>query len=122
MAEAEEGKAAYLIAKEGGEIVGNVFIKFYGTPTEPYPNLEDLYVREDTRGRGVGTALLARSEALVRERGYSRVGLSVNPTLNPRAQALYERLGYRDVGRAPYLSGVYDGDEDWVIDMVKSLD
>jgi GNAT superfamily N-acetyltransferase len=122
LAEAAEGKAAYLVAREGSQIVGHVFVKFYGTPMEPYPNLEDLYVRGDRRSRGIGTELLSRSECLVREKGYTRVGLSVNPTLNPRAKALYERLGYRDVGGEPYLGGVYDGDEDWVIDMVKLLD
>jgi [ribosomal protein S18]-alanine N-acetyltransferase len=122
LAQAPEGKAVYLVAEDAGEIVGHVFLKFYGSETDPdYPNLEDLYVREDRRGSGIGSALLARSETLLREKGYGRVGLSVNPDLNPRAKALYQRLGYKDTGRDPYLGGVYDGDEDWVIDMVKLL-
>ena len=122
LAQAVQGKAVYFVAEDAGEIVGHVFLKFYGSETEPdCPNIEDLYVREDRRGSGIGSALLSRCEALLREKGYGRVGLSVNPELNPRAKALYERLGYINVSRAPYLGGVYDGDEDWVIDMVKLL-
>jgi hypothetical protein len=38
-----------------------------------------------------------------------------------RARALYERLGYVATGENSYLDDVYDGDEDWVIDLEKRL-
>jgi predicted N-acetyltransferase YhbS len=54
LAQAPEGKAVYLVAEDAGEIVGHVFLKFYGSETDPdYPNLEDLYVREDRRGSSI---------------------------------------------------------------------
>jgi ribosomal protein S18 acetylase RimI-like enzyme len=121
-AEVSEGKAIYLVVVASNEIIGHVFLKLYGSNTEPdYPNIEDLYIAEDARGRGLGSQLLQEAEVLLKGLGYQGVSLSVNPELNPRAKALYDRLGYKDVGRQPYLGGVYDGDEDWVIDMVKSL-
>lgn len=120
--EAAAEKAIYLVAEADEELVGHVFIKLYGSEAEPdYSNIEDLYVRDDMRNLGIGSLLLAETERLLKEKDYRAVGLSVNPELNPRAKALYERLGYKDVGRPPYLGGIYDGDEDWVIDMVKDL-
>lgn len=122
IAATEEGRCAYLVAELDRRIVGQALLKYEGTPEHRgYPDVEDLYVREDRRGSGVGTALLSRCEYIAGQRGFQRLGLSVNPTLNYRAKALYERLGFRDVGRPPYLDGVYDGVEDWVIDMVKDL-
>ena len=119
----QEGNAAYLIAAENGEILGHLFLKFYGTPRDPdYPNMEDLFVREDLRGKGLGTKLIKESERIARDKGFNKIGMSVNPTLNPKAKSLYERLGYKDLGRKPRLDGVYDGVEDWCLDMDKEIE
>ena len=57
---------------------------------------------------------------LVRNSGYDRVGLSVGVD-NPRARALYERHGFRDLGLAPFLiSGAWGSQT--VVYMVKSFD
>ena len=45
------------------------------------------------RGQGVGTALLKAIIAEGRRRGYAEVRLDVIDT-NPRATALYERIGF----------------------------
>lgn len=117
-----EGSADYLVLEENGEILGHVFLKYYGTDKDPdYPNVEDLYIRKDQRGKGLGTKLLEECERLSKEKGFNKIGISVNPTLNQKAVKLYQRLGYKDLGRGQYLDGVYDGTEDWVIDMVKEL-
>lgn len=120
--EVEAGKGAYLIAEEEGKVVGQLFLKYYGKLTAPdYPDIEGVLVSEQVRGQGIGTKLIERAEELAGERGFNKTGLAVNPTLNPKAKALYERLGYKDVGNKPYLDGVYDGTEDWVVDMIKEL-
>jgi ribosomal protein S18 acetylase RimI-like enzyme len=49
---------------------------------------------------GIGTALINAAEQRVRARGLHRVELGVEDR-NPRARALYERLGYRAYGREP---------------------
>jgi ribosomal protein S18 acetylase RimI-like enzyme len=59
------------------------------------------------RGRGVGSRLLERAEALAVERGYDLVGLEVtvdNP-FNEAARALYQRRGYCDSGLGTFISG-----------------
>ena len=114
--------AAYVLAERETEVFGHVLLRLAGTRSAPgYPDIEDLYVREDCRGRGIGRQLIAGCEVIALEHGFRCIGLSVNPTLNGRARRLYERLGYRDVGRPVHLDGVYAGVEDWCIEMAKSL-
>ena len=55
--------------------------------------LEDLFVRESARGRGMGRALAEAAIARARERGCRRIELDVNDA-NPAALALYEALGF----------------------------
>jgi GNAT superfamily N-acetyltransferase len=55
--------------------------------------LEDLFVRGDARGSGLGRALAEATLALARERGCRRVELDVNEA-NEAALALYGSLGF----------------------------
>jgi GNAT superfamily N-acetyltransferase len=55
--------------------------------------LEDLYVRDDARGNGVGRALTEAVLERARARGCRRVELDVNSE-NPAALALYRSLGF----------------------------
>ena len=66
--------------------------------------VDQLAVAAKARGRGIGTALLAAAAALARQQGRARLLLDVVDT-NPRARALYERLGYVALQtlRAPFL-------------------
>jgi ribosomal protein S18 acetylase RimI-like enzyme len=63
-----------------------------------HPAADELYidglaVAPATRGQGIGSRLLAEIAATARHGGLRFVRLEVVDT-NPRAQALYERLGY----------------------------
>lgn len=73
--------------------------------------LDGLCVAPEHRGRGIGTALLDAATDLARDRGLRAVGLSVVDA-NPRAEALYRRLGFRPVrlARLGPLAGVYGFD------------
>ena len=117
-----DGEAMYLVVEENNTVTAHIFLKMYGTTSEPdYPNMNDLYVAEEKRNKGLGSKLIREAEKIVQEKGYTKISLAVNPTLNPKAKALYERLGYKQTDTELYLDGIYDGDEDWVIDMVKEL-
>jgi ribosomal protein S18 acetylase RimI-like enzyme len=55
--------------------------------------LEDLYVRDEARGSGLGRALTEAVLARAAARGCRRVELDVNSE-NPAALALYQSLGF----------------------------
>jgi GNAT superfamily N-acetyltransferase len=57
--------------------------------------IDELYVEEQFRDRGIGTRALAFAEEECRTLGVRRLNLEVERH-NPRAKALYERVGYRD--------------------------
>ena len=118
----EKGEVVYLVADDSGKVVGHLLLKLHGIPTEPnFPNMNDIYVLEEMRNIGIGTELIKTAENITKEKGFSKISLAVNPTLNPEALSLYERLWYKQTSTETYLDGVYDGDEDWVVDMVKEL-
>ncbi|MEA2426724.1 MAG: hypothetical protein QOF37_352 [Thermoleophilaceae bacterium] len=54
--------------------------------------LEDLFVRDEDRRKGLGEALVAKAIERARERGCGRVELDVSES-NRGAWALYERMG-----------------------------
>ena len=62
--------------------------------------VEDLYVRQEARGRGVGQALVGLALERARGRGCGRVELDVNER-NSAALALYERLGFQISHKPP---------------------
>jgi GNAT superfamily N-acetyltransferase len=57
--------------------------------------LEDLYVAEEARGKGVGRRLMARLAAIAVERGWGRIDFHVLDW-NP-ARAFYHRLGMENL-------------------------
>ena len=104
------------------EPCGWVLIAWNGKTTAPtYPDLFDLYVQPEWRNQGIGTQMIRVCEQLVRAAGHGKIGLAVNPDLNPQAYLLYQRLGYSAPSQHKYLDGVYNGVEDWVIDLEKNL-
>lgn len=97
------GEVTYLVAGVAEQtVLGYVLVKWRGDSHHSnFPMLEDLLVRPPIRDRGVGSRLICYAEALCRARNIQRLGLGVNPIENPRAKALYERLGYQDAGEPP---------------------
>lgn len=62
--------------------------------------LEDLYVRDEARGSGLGTELVQAAVARARARGCRRVELDVNEA-NAPARALYQGLGFSSWAEPP---------------------
>ena len=86
--------AEVLIAEvDGGPVGFALFFSNYSTFLgRPGIYLEDLFVRPEARGRGVGRALLSRLGAIARERGCGRLEWAVLDW-NENAIRLYEKLG-----------------------------
>jgi len=86
--------AEVIIAEEDGEPAGfALFFHNYSTFLgQPGIYLEDLFVRQVMRGRGIGKALLARLARIARERGCGRVEWAVLDWNEPSI-AFYRSIG-----------------------------
>ena len=91
--------AEYLLAADGDEPQGVVQVRYRWSVWWDAEDcwLEDLYVRDDARGKGLGRALTEAVLERARRRGCRRVELDVNSE-NPPALALYRSLGF-DTGK-----------------------
>jgi len=89
----------WLITKEhasiGYIVMTNGFsLEFGGT----YQFVDELFVIEPERGKGVGAQTLAFVESRARDEGFTSIHLEVELD-NRGAQEFYSRLGYRGHGR-----------------------
>jgi ribosomal protein S18 acetylase RimI-like enzyme len=71
--------------------------------------LSQLVTADELRSLGIGAHLIAVAETRMRERGIRIAELGVEED-NPQARALYERLGYSEVGRESAAWNVEDAD------------
>lgn len=102
-------KLVYLIAWVECQPAGHAALEWAGKEHASFigkisncPNIDDLFVHPEQRGKAIGTQLLNKAESLVVHRGYSRVGIGVN-TCNYRSMKLYESLGYCESGVGEYI-------------------
>ena len=88
------------VAKEDGKDVGRayLYILYNDLHSEPFGLLEDVFVEEECRGRGIGTALTKAviAEAKV-QRCYKLIGQSRYG--RDKVHQLYLSLGFVDHGK-----------------------
>lgn len=94
------GPAEHLVAVQGGALLGSVMLfPASGGDTAGaggrmiWPELRLLAVREELRGRGIGTALVRACAERARAWGAPALGLYSSESMRS-ALALYERLGF----------------------------
>lgn len=92
-----------LLAVAGGTTIGCVGVRRFD---QSRCEMKRLYVTPEGRGTGAGRALAEQAMAAARALGYARMLLDTLPTMRG-AQALYERLGFRDV--PPYRANPVAG-------------
>ena len=92
----DKADSAIFVAEDGGEIKG--FAQLYPSMSSvamgPIWVLNDLYVDESARGKGLATALLERVQAFAEENGASRLTLATARD-NRAAAELYRKMGWR---------------------------
>ena len=83
------------VAREGAGIAGMVSLLFTVSTAlgAPVCWLEDMVVRPDARGRGVGGMLIEHAIAFARAEGYARLTLMTDGD-NAAARRFYERHGF----------------------------
>jgi GNAT superfamily N-acetyltransferase len=92
IADPEQG--ALFIARAGGRAVGYATLGWMWSMLRGarMGYLEDLFVAEEARGKGVADALIEMCADRCRERGMPSLGWLTAPD-NHRAQAVYNRIG-----------------------------
>lgn len=93
------------------------------------PEIIDFHIAEAQRGQGFGSQAIHAMERIAAEAGYQQLYIAVDPIDNPRAYALYQRLGYQPVQPEPYFhnweavdsDGNVDRGGSWQVTTVKSL-
>lgn len=77
-----------------GEAVGftQLYPLFSSVSLKPMYLLNDLYVKADYRGQGIGKALIDKAKALCEKE--QNKGLALQTAIDNPAQKLYERLGF----------------------------
>ena len=91
----DAGKGFYLVAEEGGEVVGQIMVTFEWSDWRNgvFYWIQSVYVRPDRRRQGMFRALYGRVEALAQERP-EVCGLRLYVMRdNVRAQQTYRTLG-----------------------------
>jgi len=105
LARQQQGTSTYLIAWMDEVPVGHAEVRWSGCEATEVrqrfadcPEINALEVwPERLRSRGIGTALIAEAERQAVGRGLGWIGLGVADD-NPRAAALYLRLGFGEIG------------------------
>ena len=92
LAPSEDGML--LGARSGGELLGYACLYWHFSSTQAVETvlMNDLFVAEEARGRGVGRALIEASAEVARERGAAHLEWATAPS-NVSAQRLYDSTG-----------------------------
>jgi len=93
---------AILVARDGAHVVGMVNLLFTVSTAEGARAmlLEDMIVRPDYRGQGVGLALIEAAIARAAAKGCARITLLTDED-NTQAQWFYGRAGFRRSAMIP---------------------
>jgi ribosomal protein S18 acetylase RimI-like enzyme len=90
----DRGEIEYVVARdESGEPVAKGGVDFGQHEGAGY--IWQMATREDMQSRGIGAAIVAELEGRIAARGLKQSVIGVE-LVNPRAEALYRRLGYQD--------------------------
>jgi ribosomal protein S18 acetylase RimI-like enzyme len=92
----DPSRGRIFVARVNGEIVGMVSLLFTVSTAEGAPAcwLEDMVVRPDQRGNGLGARLLETGVSYAKANGFTRITLLTDRT-NEGAIRFYQRHGFR---------------------------
>jgi GNAT superfamily N-acetyltransferase len=94
-----EYKGIRFSVKVYGREIGRAFLYILqnNLHKEPFGYLEDVYIDEDLRGKGIGTKLLNEVIEEARNRGCYKI-VATSRYFREEVHKLYERLGFKKQG------------------------
>jgi GNAT superfamily N-acetyltransferase len=100
------GDVVALLAGEPAIAVALVTMRSNVWYDGPVALLDELYVAAEYRGHGIGAALLARVEEVVRHRGVELIEINVDGG-DTDARRFYERHGYTNISPGEPVPAMY---------------
>lgn len=111
LSEADGEGIRFLVYEQDNEIRGFAMLFLrqpsQGSPKSHIPKISDLYVAQRVRSMGIGKAMIAYMEELAVAFGHKVIHIGVDPVENPRALALYERLGYVPIAELQQKKAIF---------------
>ncbi|MFA6075802.1 MAG: arsinothricin resistance N-acetyltransferase ArsN1 family A [Negativicutes bacterium] len=103
-----ENRYAVIVAKEAGYVVGWCALNPYNQRCA-YAGVGDpsVYVRRNQRGKGIGEQLMRRIIDIAKDNDFHKLVLATL-AINLRAQQLYKKIGFREVG-VYHRQGIIEG-------------
>jgi len=96
--------AVFLVAEEGGQVIGEGIALVRQHKGRTSGRIYSLAVNETHRGKQIGRRLLKGMVDQLTSRDVKRIYLEVEQT-NSRAVSLYQRNGFRSIGKLPNYYG-----------------
>lgn len=96
----ESASGIKFTAQEDGRAIGRAFLYILKNDLhkEPFGFLEDVFVQEDYRGRGIGKSLVRSAISEARALGCYKL-ICTSRTEKPQVHKFYETLGFKDCGK-----------------------
>ena len=116
----EEGSKVLLVARQNAEVVGTVMLELSQTPNGLHrAEVQKLLVHSKARRQGIAGQLMREAEKVALEMG--RTLLHLDTCQGHKADDLYHKLGWVEVGIIPNFAKLPEGYCDTVI-FYKQLD
>ncbi|MEI7709173.1 MAG: GNAT family N-acetyltransferase [bacterium] len=92
--------AIKVTAEENGKVLGRayLYIMFNDLHKEPFGFIEDVFVEEGNRGKGIGTKLVNEVVAEAKRQNCYKV-ICTSRHAKTEVHGLYEKLGFQDHGK-----------------------
>ncbi|MBI2552113.1 GNAT family N-acetyltransferase [Candidatus Uhrbacteria bacterium] len=99
--ETRQSYAIKIVVKEGARAFGRAYLFLITNDLhdQPYGLLEDVFIEESYRGKGIGTQLIRAAVEEAKARGCYKI-VATSRDSRPKVQKLYERLGLKKYGAA----------------------
>lgn len=99
----------YVAHSINGEVLGGFYLKPNFSGRSAHIANAAYMVKGSCRGQGIGTLLIKASLEIAKQLGFRAMQFNMVLSQNQRAVKLYEKLGFKIVGRIPNAVRVSDG-------------
>jgi putative acetyltransferase len=92
-------KAKYFVAEWDGEVVGGAGIKQLDGTEELICELQRMFLKPETRGKGIGKALMEKCLSFAEDVNYSACYIETLPKMSS-AVGMYRKFGFKELDGA----------------------